>query len=356
MKVIRWGATGLAVAVTLGVTGCSLLDPHDAEVTRAVTEVRQVSGVTAVTHVSLPDGTAAVVVPASDSGAALLAVRDRIDRRLATEGLKDLTADFTVERGMDRISLAAPASQYAYLEKLRYEKPAIAVRIETTSEATGYPRVDVIVATKADVLAGFALVQSTESDPTVAAGVLTVAATTKDGRYELSHSDAFGKIDYIPLAVQLIADPDLVGAKLLDGSDNVGPNVTVRVRSQAEVPSAWGHYNDVMTSYHYFPLLGVNAPNLTSWDDDDPTDAQLQVLRVAIVSGAVAGDVDMRTDLDDRGQLVFTTADLATAKKLNALALAHPEFKKEVPGGFRVYWNHGTAQPERWNFGKPSND
>jgi hypothetical protein len=360
MRVLRWGGIAVGLAGLLGLAGCTLTDPSDLQFQRAVASVRQVSGVKAVSGVHVDLHTANVVIPANDDAVVLLAVRDRIDKRLSSDGLSDFTLDFTIARGMDRISLAAPASQYAYLERLRHRTPVIAVHLIPMDPDTGGPRVVVLVATKSEVEAGFAVVHANAGDPAISATSIqtpTVAAETLDGRYELSHLDALGQIDYLPLATQLFADPDLVGARVDDGSDNVGADVTVRVRTQAEVPAAWVHYNHVMDTYHFFPLVGVNAPHLTSWEDlDEPTAAQLRVLAVAIASGAVDGDVDLRSDLDGRGQIVFTTSSLADREKLNALALAHPEFRREVPGGFRVYWNHGAPQPESWNFGKPSSD
>jgi hypothetical protein len=355
MRLLRWSAIAVAAALMLSLSGCALFDFDSADMKRAVDAVRTVPGVSAETHVSLAGVRATIVVPATDSAASFLAVRNRIVKRLKTVGETNKVDYFTLARGVDRISLAATPGQFAYLERLRNESPAIGVHLNANPLDIESPTVNVIVANKADVVAGFDLVQTTVSDPAIDANYLKIGSETPDGRYELSNTPTFGQLDYIPLANQLFADPKLVGAKLLDPSEVFGPTVSVRVRTQAEVPAAWVHYDTVMDSYRYNPLEGVDAPHLRSWDDDTPTDGELKVLTVAIAAGVINGEVDMRNDLNDRGQIAFVPSSLANAKKLNGLALAHPEFRKEIPGGFRVDLLEGSEW-SRWNFGKPTTE
>ena len=355
MRVFRWSAIVLAGAVALGLTGCALPNFDAADMTRAVDTVRAVPGVSSEAHVSVAGERATVVVPATDSAAALLAVRNRIRSALKKATLSSWGYDFTLARGVDRISLLATPGQFAYVERMRHQAPAIGVHLDANPRDTTGPTVNVIVADKADVVAGFAVVQATVSDPDIVADYLKIGSETADGRYELSNTPTFGQLDYIPLATQLFADTNLVGAKLTDPSEVFGPTVSVRVRTQAEVPAAWVRYDAVMDSYKYASLEGVDAPHLRSWDDDYPTVGDLKVLTVAIAAGVINGEVDLRNDLSDRGQIAFTPSSRADAQKLNALAVAHPEFRKEIPGGFRVYLRNGDSW-SRWNFGKPSKD
>jgi hypothetical protein len=357
MTFIRWSSLAVAAALLLGLTGCSALNFQAADVRQSVSDIKSVPGVLAVTHVSLVNESATVVVPSSYDAAALLAVRARINKRFIRDGVTHGHSDFALQRGSDRISLTATLGEYGLLEKLRHEKPALGIRMDAGPEGAESPEVDIIVRSKADVVLGFALANTAVADPAVDSQNLTIASRTADGRYEISAVPVLRPAGFATVATTLIADPDLIGMTVGEGVLDDDPAVTVRVRTQSEIPTAWKHYDSAAVSHNDYQLSGIEAPSLSVGAQNyvDPTDSGLRVLGVVIAAGAASGQVEFGENLNGSADLEFTTSSQSTADKLNAVALAHPEFKKAL-GSYLVFWDHGTIQPQEWDFGKPSKD
>jgi hypothetical protein len=355
MRFARWSALALAAVVLLGITGC-VEDSEDLQFSHALGDLKSVPGVAAVIHSSIPLREATIVVAPGLSAAGMMSVRDRVSTLLAHDGLGTDDLHLRLQSGHDRISLTATDGAYRFLQQWAHRAPAIGVHLivgPTDTDSTGGSRVTVIVASKTDLLAGFALAQSAAADSATVGELATAASVTPDGNYQISLLTGSDQPSLIAVSSVLIADHRLIGMVTGPGILETDTAVTIGIRSQSDVAAAYNRYSSEFAKLPGSELQGIDAPRLklTLIDGDIPPAATIDALRMALATGAVSGEVDLGDDTSDGSSLEFVTSSPAEVKTLNALARRHPEFRNLA--GFMVFLEHDNGTHEEWNFGKP---
>lgn len=362
MKAISWIAT-LVVAIVASVVLVGCVPLHTNNVATTIAEVREVSGVTHVSKVSFgdaacehecSDGSAVVTVTPTLTGPGLVALRDKILARIAEDKTNSTGLILTLRRGSDQIPLRASRSRYQFLERVRHEAPIRSVRIVTalpsdTIKVTS--RLSVIVASKADILAGYnALNSASAADHDFSPAHTSIEARTNDYRYTIGGSIAPIPAGLATLSSVLFANPKFIGVEVGPGTPGQQGFVFVTAAAPDGVVEAYADATPIVAGYSDFRLEGSKSGNFQLLVDSSvaPTDPAFSVMAMAIATGAHLGTTVLQRQPGYNTTIGFSVTSAADAQLLNSLATSHPEFTSEL-GDYSV-----TAAAQSWSFGVPA--
>lgn len=369
MRIIKTVSVGLLTLITsVALVGCTPIHAipviHPSTEANTIADVRAVPGVTHVSPIErldafcetvCADGSVIATVTSTLSGAALVALRDRIIARIDGDKSSSRGLVVTLQRGADEIPLRAPDSQYQFLEQVRHDAAVRGVLIVTglpPQTVTITSRLTVLVASKSDVLAGYtALEAATTSDHEFTPGHTSVEARTGDYLYSIDSGISPTPATLGPLATTLFNNAGLAGAHIDPGNPGQQGSVFVTAAGSDEVVDAYFTALPIVADYPNFRLAGSMAGNFQLVIDSTvaPTDPAFGVVQLAADTGANLGITVVQRQIGYNATISFAVSSAADARLLNHLATTHPAFRSELDDFTVVYAT--SSKTQSWKFG-----